>query len=92
MATDGSLFPFDLSKDDWTSYVLRLKYYFEANNVTESGKKKSILRAVCGPATFRRISSLLTPKRLESITFHDLLVKSRILRSETFHNGAAFPI
>ena len=42
MATHGSLFPFDISKDDWTSYVLRLKYYFEANNVTEAGKKKSI--------------------------------------------------
>ena len=73
MATHGSLFPFDLSKDDWTSYVLRLKYYFEANNVTEAGKKKSILLAVCGPATFRRISSLLTPTHLESINFHDLV-------------------
>ena len=73
MATHGSLFPFDLSKDDWTSYVLRLKYYFEANNVTEAGKKKSILLAVCGPATFHRISSLLTPTCLESINFHDLV-------------------
>ena len=72
MAAHGSLFPFDLSKDDWTSYVLRLKYYFEANNVTEAGKK-SILLAVCGPATFHRISSLLTPTRLESINFHDLV-------------------
>ena len=73
MATHGSLFPFDISKDDWTSYVLRLIYYFEANNVTEAGKKKSILLAVCGPATFRRISSLLTPTRLEFINFHDLV-------------------
>ena len=73
MATHGSLFPFDICKDDWTSYVLRLKYYFEANNVTEAGKKKSILLAVCGPATFRRISSLLTPTHLESINFHDLV-------------------
>ena len=73
MATHGSLFPFDISKDDWTSYVMRLKYYFEANNVTEAGKKKSMLLAVCGPATFRRISSLLTHTRLESINFHDLV-------------------
>ena len=73
MATHGSLFPFDISNDDRTSYVLRLKYYFEANNVTEAGKKKSILLAVCGPATFLRISSLLTPTRLESINFHDLV-------------------
>ena len=73
MAAHGSLFPFDLSKDDWTSYVLRLKYYFEANNVPEAGKKKSILLAVCGTAMFRRISSLLTPTHLESINFHGLV-------------------
>ena len=73
MATHGLLFPFDISKDDWTLYVLRLKYYFEANNVTEAGKKKSILLAVCGPATFRRISSLFTPTCLESIKFHDFV-------------------
>ena len=28
---------------------------------------------MCGPATFRSISSLLTPTRLESINFHDLV-------------------
>ena len=77
MATHGLLFPFDISKDDWTSYVLKLEYYFEANNVTEAGKKKSILLAVCGPAAFRRISSLLTPHALSPSTFMTLLVKSR---------------
>ena len=43
--------------------------------MTEADKKKSILLAVCGPATFRRISSLLTPTRLESINFLDLVGK-----------------
>ena len=43
MATHGSLSDFDSSKEDWSSYILRLKYYFEANEVTDSNKKKSIL-------------------------------------------------
>ena len=41
--------------------------------MTEAGNKKSILLAICGTAKFRRISSLLTPTRLESTNFHDLV-------------------
>ena len=70
MATHGSLSAFDSSKEDWSSYILRLKYYFEANEVTDSNKKKS---SACGPATFRRIGSLLTTVRLESIGYEDLI-------------------
>ena len=73
MATHGSLSAFDSSKEDWSSYILRLKYYFEANEVTDSNKKKSILLSACGPATFRRIGSLLTTVRLESIGYEDLI-------------------
>ena len=73
MATHGSLSAFDSSKEDWSSCILRLKYYFEANEVTDSNKKKSILLSACGPATFRRIGSLLTTARLESIGYEDLI-------------------
>ena len=37
MATHGSLTAFDPSKEDWTSYVLRLKYYFDANGHSTLG-------------------------------------------------------
>ena len=73
MATHGSLTAFDPSKEDWTSYVLHLKYYFDANGVNDAGKKKSLLLTACGPATFRRISSLLTSDRLEGISNDDLV-------------------
>ncbi len=74
MATHGSVSAFDPSKEDWSSYVLRLKYYFDANGVTEASKKKSILTA-CGPTTFRRIGSLLTVARLEEISYNDLITE-----------------
>ncbi len=43
MATHGSVSAFNPSKEDWISYVLRLKYYFDADGVTEASKEKSIL-------------------------------------------------
>ena len=73
MATHGTLASFDPSKEDWSSYVLRLKYYFQANGVTDTEKKKSILLTACGPATFRRIGSLLTAARLETIGYAELV-------------------
>ena len=75
MATHGSLsnLTFEPNKEDWSSYVLRLKYYFKANRVTESDEKKSILLTAVGPATFRRIGSLLTMARLDSIGYDDLV-------------------
>ena len=41
--------------------------------MTEADKKKSILLTACGPATFRRIGSLLTTDRLEAIAYNDLI-------------------
>ena len=75
MATHGSLsnLTFEPNKEDWSSYVLRLKYYFKANRVTESDEKKSILLTAVGPATFRRIGSLLTMARLDSIGYDGLV-------------------
>ena len=73
MATHGTLSPFESSREDWGSYTLRMKYYFDANGITEANKQKSILLSACGPATFRRICSLLTPAQLEVITYDDLV-------------------
>ena len=74
MATHhGALSAFEPQKEDWGSYILRLKYYFHANGVKDAGKKKAILLSACGPATFRRITSLLTPARLEALDYDTLV-------------------
>ena len=42
MATHVLLTEFDPTTEDWATYVERLEQYFEANAVTEEGKKRAI--------------------------------------------------
>lgn len=77
MAMHGSISEFKPGgKEAWSTYTERLGYYFEANGVQDAGKKRSILLAVCGPATFKLIKSLTDS--LETKSFEDIcsLVKS----------------
>ena len=54
MAMHGSISEYTEpgGKEAWSTYTERLGYYFDANGVKDAGKKRSILLAVCGPATF----------------------------------------
>ena len=77
MATHGTLTAFDPGKENWTSYVLRMKFYFDANGVTDAGKKKSILLTACGASTFTKVSSLFTTERLDEIGYDDLVAEAK---------------
>ena len=55
MATHGSVSAFEQSKEDWTSYVERLDFYFTANDVTIDVKKRAILLSACGASTYKLI-------------------------------------
>ena len=65
MATHGSVSAFDPSKEDWTSYEERLRYYFVANDVTDGAKKPSILLAACGAPAYKLIRSLVQAEKLD---------------------------
>ena len=69
MASHGSVSQFDSKKEEWTSYVERMRHYFIANDVVDAAKKKSILISSCGPKTFRLIRSLLSEEALETSTW-----------------------
>lgn len=73
MATHGSLSEFDSSKDDWTSYVERVDFYFVANDVTSDAKKRAILLSACGASTFKLIRSLVETGKLNSTPYKDLV-------------------
>jgi len=73
MASHGSVSQFDSKKEDWTSYIERMRHYFIANDVGDAGKKKSILISSCGPKTFRLIRSLLSEEALGASSFDDLV-------------------
>ena len=59
MATHGTVSQYQQSKDTWTTYVERLNHYFIANDVTDEGKKRSILLSACGSSTYKLIRSLV---------------------------------
>ena len=73
MATHGSVSAFDPSKEDWTSYEERLRYYFVANDVTDGAKKRSILLAACGAPAYKLIRSLVQAEKLDSTPYEDLV-------------------
>lgn len=51
----------------------RLSYYFEANGITDTNKKKAVLLSVCGIETFSLLKDLITPDSLQDKTFDGLL-------------------
>ena len=73
MATHCSVSAFEPSKEDWTSYVERLPFYFIANDVESEEKKRSILLAACGASTYKLIRSLVEPDKLNSTPYKDLV-------------------
>ena len=44
MATHGTVSKFQPKKEDWSTYVEQLTFYFAANGVTEDKQQSSILR------------------------------------------------
>ena len=51
-AVHGSLAPFDSAVEDWTEYIERLQFYFDANGISDAAKQQAVLLSCCGPSTF----------------------------------------
>ena len=65
--------PFNADQDDWVSYIERLQFYFEANDVKDAGKQRALPLSNCGAATYSLIKNLATPKNPIQVTFKDLV-------------------
>ena len=72
MATHSKMFSFDPNKKQWTSYTERLDFYFETNNFTSAGTKRTIL--VSGPSTFQLLKSLVQPSTPKEKIYTELKV------------------
>ena len=46
-----------------TAYVERLVQYLAANKIEEPDQQRAVLLSVCGPATYRLIRNLVSPKK-----------------------------
>ena len=71
MATFGSIKEYEQS-EDWTQYQERLENYFDANDITEEGKKKSILLSVVGAQAYQLIRNLVAPTKPKEKSFEEL--------------------
>ena len=61
MATHGKIANFNSTVELWTSYCERLHFCFDANDIVDLGKKRSILLTICGPSTYHLLKSLVQP-------------------------------
>ena len=94
MATHGTVSKFQPNKEDWSTYVEQLTFYFTTNGVTEDKQQRSILLANCGTATFKLIKSLLEEGKIQTAPFKDLVALhgAEPLRTETVGDRSALQI
>ena len=68
----SSFSEFSSSQETRTAYVERLEQYLAANKIEDADQQRAILLSVCGPATYRLICSLLSPKKPAELKFKDI--------------------
>ncbi|KFD48096.1 hypothetical protein M513_11039 [Trichuris suis] len=76
MPTVGCIDPFDVDQPaSWDAYVERLKFFFEANGITDDGKKRATLLSVCGLPALSIAKSVVSPKSLSDVSY-DYIVRA----------------
>lgn len=71
MGSIGRMSEFNPYDEEISSYLLRLKHYFKANDVKEE-KQVSILITVIGPKILSVLSDILSPKKVDDKSFKEL--------------------
>ena len=59
-----------------SEYADRLEHYFTANDITTKVKRRAILQNRVGPATYRLIKMLVSPKKVTDLTFEEMVTKT----------------
>ena len=74
-ATYGKVKAFNPAVDDWAIYEEKLQFYFSANGITKTIRKRSILLTVCGDSTYKLLKSLVPNGKLdaEGVTYTSLV-------------------
>ena len=73
MATHGTISVFSSSQETWTTHVERLQQYLAANKIEDADQRRAVLLSMCGPATYRLIRSLVSPKKPIELKFAELV-------------------
>jgi len=73
MAYLGSISEFSSTQESWTPYVERLVQYLAANKIEDADQQRAVLLNVCGPATYRLIWNLVSPKKPTEFKFGEIV-------------------
>ena len=72
LRTHGSIPKFHAGKEDWSTWIAQLQYYFSANKVTDDDQKRAILLSNIAPSVFKLIRNLLGDD-LDTATFEGIV-------------------
>ena len=72
MATHGTVSQYQQSKENWTTYIERSNHYFIANDVTDEGKKHSILLSANGSSTNQLIRNLVEVGQVATTPYSEI--------------------
>lgn len=73
MGTFGKLSEFEASKEDWQSYVERVDFFFEANNIENVSQKRAILLSSCGASCYKLFRGLVQPAKPGDKSYTELV-------------------
>ena len=65
--------PCNVQKGSWTSYTEQLHFYFEAQEITSSEIKHSVLLSARGTKTYEMLKNLVYPVPLKDKSYKDLV-------------------
>ena len=69
----GTISEFSSTQESWTAYVERLVQYLAANKIEDPDQQRAVLLSVCGPATYRLIRNLVSPKKPQEFKFAEIV-------------------
>ena len=65
---------FQQERADWTQYCDRLEYYFQAKEIADENKRKSMFLVVIGPASLKLLRNLVSPNKPHKKTLQQLII------------------
>ena len=73
MAYLGSISEYSSTQESWTSFVKRVVQYLAANKIEDADQQRAVLLSICGPATYRLIQNLVSPKKPTELKFTEIV-------------------
>lgn len=61
------------SDEEWAQYIERVKHFFNANDIQDNGKKRSILLSAIGAKTYKLLRNLVAPATPGDKTFDEIV-------------------